>query len=210
MTAAQYDIQSLDADRLEPAFDLATCVFATQSTLHQALGVDLKTYRDDLRPSFTAMVSEELSVVASDATGQTKACLIATRYDPQSLLSAPQTPPIKALSAALAQQYLARHSIHKGKAVLIDMAAVAQDAMGKGLYQAMRNKAHRIAYRAGFNRVLGELSSTATQHVVLNRLDHAKVAEVRFKEFRHNGAYPFADISEPKSIVLSEGNLADA
>ena len=55
--------------------------------------------------------------------------------------------------------------------------------------------------------MIGELSSVATQHVVLNRLQHRSVAEIRFDTFEYAGGYPFRGISDPPSIVLAEGDL---
>ena len=87
------------------------------------------------------------------------------------------------------------------------MGAVSSAARGQGIYQRMRATAHEVARDKGYKRVLGELSSAATQHVVLNQLGHRKMVEILFSEFRYSETLPFASIENPPSIILSEGTL---
>jgi len=60
-------IRPLIAPDIEPGFRLASQVFVERSTLHRTLNIGLDAYRAYLWPSFHAMVSEGLSVVAVDA-----------------------------------------------------------------------------------------------------------------------------------------------
>ena len=87
------------------------------------------------------------------------------------------------------------------------MGAVSSLAAGQGVYQKLRNAAQNNAKELGYRFVVGELSSASTQHVVLNKLGHSKVAEVLFSSFEFAGSRPFASINEPESIVLAEGML---
>jgi len=67
----------------------------------------------------------------------------------------------------------------------------------------MRRFAHSNAKKLGYQSVIGELSSAATQHFVLKKLGHTKQAEVLFESFDNNGTKPFQSIQEPKSIILA-------
>lgn len=205
------EIRQLDEGSLQPAFDLAIRVFAGASTLHRALNAGLDEYRDHLRGPFRSTIGEGLSVVAIErGSGDLVGCLIATDYRNHTTGGAGEPldfGPISALSAALFRQYRRQRTVGSGEVVLVDMAAVAKDAHGKGVYQRMRSAAHDLARNRGYFRVVGELSSTATQHVVLDRLGHRNAAEVAFATFEYEGKRPFRSIDKPPSIILAEGEL---
>ena len=205
------DIRPLDPDMLEPAFELATHIFIEGSTLHRALGIGLTEYRSYLCSDFRAMVCEGLSVCAIDTTSdELLGCLIVTDVAAQ-LGARPHIgsafAPLAALNDELFGQYLKNREISAGDTVLVDMGAVSQSARGQGVYQRLRSAAHDLACKRGFRRVLGELSSAATQHFVLNRLGHEKVAEVAFAGFEFEGTRPFSSIEDPESLILAEGML---
>ncbi|MEM7068896.1 MAG: hypothetical protein AAF478_08415 [Pseudomonadota bacterium] len=201
----------IDQQRLEPAFELVTQVFVQSSTLHQAMAVDLDKYRQYLYPSFLAMIGERLSIAAmDDQTNEILGCLIVTELGaPQEIVQG--TPeylkPIAALTAELCLRYRQRRPYVGGEVVLVDMGAVSPSAGGKGVYQTLRNVAQETARDRGFRYVVGELSSAATQHVIINKLGHRKMAEVSFNEFDYEGRRPFQSISEPRSIILAEFEL---
>ena len=71
----------------------------------------------------------------------------------------------------------------------------------------MRAAAQDLARRRAFQRVLGELSSSATQRYVPERLGHKKEAEVEFATFEMEGTRPFRTIVDPPSFILAEGML---
>jgi hypothetical protein len=204
-------IQPLKAHNLDAAFELATEVFSRASTLHRALGVTLEDYRIYLRPQFRQVVAQGLSVVAIDTrTGAVMGCMIVTDYAKQpagDIGTYPVMTPLAALARELDHQYTAAGKVSPGQVILIDMGAVRPEAEGRGIYQSMRAQVHTIAKSKGFQRVVGELSSAATQHVVLTQLGHAKMAEVSFHDFECDGAFPFRTITQPRSIVLAEGQL---
>ena len=157
------------------------------------------------------MLAENLSFAAIDrASGALVGCMIVTDFH-KSLTPAPNASdalaPIDALTQALATRYLALRAIAPGEVILVDMAAIADGYAGRGLYQSLRRACHAHAKAQGFTRVVGELSSAATQHVVLNKLGHQKLAEIKYREFEFRGEYPFASITAPECIVLAEGLL---
>lgn len=204
-------IRSLEASDVGQSFRLASLVFAESSTLHRALNVELDAYRAYLWPSFYAMASEGLSVVAvHPARGEIIGCLVVTAFLPEATPE-PETPgrfaPLATLTSDLVARYSSKRKLRHGEAVLVDMGAVASAATGLGIYSAMREHAAFIARARGFRFILGELSSAATQHFVLNRLGHRPMAEVAFANFECAGAYPFSSIKHPPKIILSEGDL---
>ena len=199
----------------DTAFDLATRVFVAGSTVHRALGIGLEEYRAYLAPSFDAMIAQGLSLAAFDADvevdgGKMVGCVIVTDFHAQpgeGTKVPPKFAPLTALTDALCAQYDAQRSPDRGKAILVDMGAVLPEHAGQGVYQTLRNAAQDHAKSHGYSKAIGELSSAATQHTVLNRLGHKKIAEIRFDTFEIAGAFPFQSITTPKSIVLTEGNL---
>ncbi len=204
-------IGPLGPEQADAAFELATRVFAAGSTLHTALGIGLAEYRDYLRPQFGSMLAEGLSVAATTEPGGALAgCLLATdlagTMHPGAVSA--KFAPLAALTEALCRQYRQFRDFGAGEVVLIDMAAISEGYACRGVYQALRQAAQERAREKGYAWVVGELSSVATQHVALNRLGHQKRAEIRFAEFEHGGARPFAAITEPLSIILAEGALA--
>lgn len=204
-------IQHLKPDGLDQAFELATQVFSRASTLHRALGVTLEDYRTYLRTPFQQVVAQGLSVAAIDMhTGDLMGCMIVTDYTKQpagDVRAHPVMKPLVALARELDHQYAATRKVLPGQVVLIDMGAVRPEAEGRGIYQAMRAKVHAIAKSNRYQRVVGELSSAATHHVVMTQLGHAKLAEVNFHDFECQGRFPFRSITHPHSIVLAEGKL---
>ncbi len=202
-------MQPLTGELQEEAFALAAEVFVESSTLHRALGIGLEEYRNYLRQSFAEMLAEDLSVAAVDEkSGRLSGCLIATDFAGQ--FTAQREPsgrfaPLAALTAALCDQY--GPAPNPGQAMLVDMGAVLPGYAGHGVYKQLRKAVEVRARNRGFQTIIGELSSAATQHVILNRLGHRKVAEISFASFEHDGGFPFAAITEPASIVLAEGVL---
>lgn len=201
-------VRPLDRSHHGPAFALATDVFCRRSTLHRALGVDLETYRAYLHRPFAKMLADGLSVVAVE-DGAVVGCLIATdmaAMDPPADPSGPY-PALAALQAHLMHAYRQRRDLSPGVAALVDMGAVADAACGRGLYTRMRLALHDLARRHGYRYVVGELSSTATQHVVLTVLGHRPVARIAFDTFTLNGTRPFRSIIDPPAIILAEGDV---
>lgn len=202
-----FRVQPLDAGSLEEAFALATEVFVAHSTLHRALGITLDAYRSHLWPSFRDMATEGLSVIALSSDNTLVGCLMATDF--QTTLSPKETQgpfaPLAALTSALCDTL--SPEARAEPAVLVDMAAVSPDWAGRGVYRALRENAHSLAEARGYGLVRGELSSAATQHVVLKTFGHQKIAEVPFATFTSGGRRPFAQITEPPTFVLSEGRL---
>lgn len=204
-------IRPLIAADIEPSFRLASQVFIDGSTLHRALNIGLDAYRAYLWPSFAAMVSDGLSVVAVDPTNEDiLGCLIVTRFRPETAtvaVSARAFAPLAALTSELVTQYLSKRPLGSDDAVLVDMAAVKQSAAGLGAYRAMRTFVAPVARDLGFRYILGELSSAATQHVVLNQMGHRNMAEVEFASFKFEQSRPFSSITRPTKIIMSEGSL---
>ncbi len=204
-------VEPLGPEHLDAAFALATDVFIQGSTLHRALNIGLDEYRTYLRSSFEQMIDEGLSVAAFDAkTEKMVGCLIATDFSLQFDSESDPTgkfAPLVALTRSLCQKYREKRRIGAGEVVLADMGVVHGDALGKGVYQQMRDALGQRAKAQGFEKILGELSSTATQHVVLKKLGHKNMVEIDFASFVVGGAYPFRSITEPRSIILAEGSL---
>ena len=204
-----FDIKPLGRDLLDPAFDLATEVFAAQSTVHRALGIELDAYRAYLRAPFEAMVDEGLSLVATHSSGTVVGCMIATDF--HTCLTVKQTPlpfaPLVALTTALCKDYSKIRRSSPGTALLVDMGAVAPEAQAQGIYSALRRAVHSRAITKGYHRVMGELSSAQTQHVVLEKMGHKAVAEIAFDRFEWAGTKPFRNIHDPPKLILSEGML---
>ncbi|MEO0329938.1 MAG: hypothetical protein AAF217_15255 [Pseudomonadota bacterium] len=205
------EFHKIDEKLLEPAFELATEVFINRSTLHKALRIGLDDYRTYIRPSFEGMVAEGYSIAAVDIdTGTLIGCMIVTDFFDQLKNLPDQTGVFAALGAlthSLRQQYLQKDTVQPGEALLIDMGIVADAGSGRGIYQQMRALVQVTAREAGYRLLIGELSSYATQHVVLEKLGHRKRAEIAFDTFRYGEDFPFRSITEPKSIILAEGSL---
>jgi len=206
-----YEIVPLDKPLVEPAFTLATEVFIQGSTLHRALGIGLEEYRNYLRPSFSAMVAEALSFCAVGCESRELiGCLIATDFSASidaPVVASGEFAALSALTRELSRSYHEHRAVNAGEVMLMDMGVVSPRAIGTGVYQKMRATAQARGRERGFRWVVGELSSAATQHVVLNKLNHRKVAEVMFSDFEFGGAVPFRSIESPRSIVLAEGDL---
>lgn len=211
MHTPQVAISRLTPDACEAAFSLACQVFVDGSVLHQALGIPLDEYRAYFRGPFTTLLAHDLSLVAVDERdGTVLGCLLARDYAEPAPGDAPvpeKLEPLAALLHALEQRYRAIRSIAPGRCMLVDMAIVSPHAAGRGIYRRLRESAHRLGREAGFEQVVGELSSAATQHVCVNGFGHRVRAEIAYASFEHRGRRPFAAIREPVSIQLVEGDL---
>jgi len=208
----ELEICTLDAALADQAFDLASRNFALQSALHVALGARLDDYRAYLRPTFFDDVGDGQSLAAIDrAKGELAGVLIARDFQKQRFVG--QLPfrqiydPITALFETLEADYLRTRSLKRGEALLVDMAAVAPSYTGRGIYQALRREISSIARSRGFRYVIGELTSAATQRVVLGKMGHRKGAEIAPAAFTYAGGRPFAALTEPATICLAEETL---
>ena len=65
--------------------------------------------------------------------------------------------------------YLQTKQLSGGDALLVDMAAVLPAHAGKGIYQALRTEINIRAKSLGYKYIIGELTSSATQKVVLEK-----------------------------------------
>lgn len=139
-----YNIRPLTYEYRQAAFDLATEMFVSGSTLHKALSINLAEYREYLSAPFDAMIAEGHSLVAIDSASHTVlGCLIATDFKGAIGVENSDTPhfaPLSALTNTLCEAYLAHHRISAGEALLVDMAVVAKEAAGLGIYQNMREE----------------------------------------------------------------------
>ena len=213
---AEIVLKPLTKTQFEQAFLLASEVFVTDSSLHKALGVERDAYRNYLRPSFFKMLEEDLSVGAFDQNNNALlGVLIAgdfyksiTPIRPHKAAPiAPQFQPIAALSEALGAIYWEQRPITPGETVLVDMAAVHPAARGRGLYRKLRTFFADYAGQRGYRHVVGELSSSATQKVVLDDLGHRSCTAIEFANFTYDSHFPFRSITEPTHIILAEGRL---
>ena len=209
---AQFEIHSLDESRAEQAFALASFNFATRSVLHKTLGTDLEEYRAYLRPTFFDDLCNRLSLMATGPdSGELMGILVVRDFRKQRFAGAlpyqDKYDQISALFEELEAIYLQTRQLAAGDAMLVDMAAVPSAHAGKGIYQALRAEISIRAKSLGYKYIIGELTSSATQKVVLEKMGHRKYAEIAFAEFTLNGRLPFAAITDPKTVILAEETL---
>ena len=206
------EIHNLDESRAEQAFALASLNFATQSVLHKTLGADLEEYRAYLRPTFFDDLGNGLSLMATNPdSGELMGVLVVRDFRKQrfagDLPYQDKYDQISALFEELEAIYLQTRQLAPGDALLVDMAAVPSAHTGKGIYQALRAEISIRAKSLGYKYIIGELTSSATQTVVLEKLGHRKCAEIAFAGFTLKGTRPFASITDPKTVILAEERL---
>ena len=209
---AKFEIHSLDESRAEQAFALASLNFATQSVLHKTIAADLQEYRAYLRPTFLDDLGNGLSLMATDPnSGELMGILVVRDFRKQrfagDLPYQEKYDQISALFEELEAIYMQAMHLAPGDALLVDMAAVPLAHTGKGIYQALRAEISTRAKSLGYKYIIGELTSSATQKVVLEKMGHRKRAEIAFAGFTLNGTRPFASITDPKTVILAEETL---
>lgn len=207
-----YSISRLKKSKYDEALLFVCREFVVESVLHRQTGVLLHDYLDYMRSPFAALVEEGLSFVATDvATGQIKGCLLAgdfLRFTSPNEVYADEIKPITALIAKLEDCYRAKRQIAPGTVLLVDIAVVAMSARRHGVYTRLREAVHAAGAAKGFEQVVGELTSTPTQNMCVNKLGHRVICEIAYGSFQYEGRYPFESITEPGSIQLVEGSLS--
>ena len=205
------NICRLTVDKSDAALSLACQVFANGSVLHKALDISIEEYREYMRVPFELMLEQNLSLVAVEAdTNMILGCLVACDYTfqvPNKTEVPAKLKPLAALLEELDRSYRKQRPMILGQSMFVDMAVVSPDATGRGIYRGLRETAHRIGRDVGFKRVIGKLSSAATQHVCVSRFGHRVCAEIEYASFLYRGQKPFAKICDPVSIQLVEGEL---
>lgn len=203
------EICKMETRFIEPSFDLAAQVFCKSSTLHKLADISVPEYKDCLKQGFLDNVSQGLSAVA--VTRHSKdllGCVIACDFlDQGETKPNPKLAAMQNLFLRLEQDYIKKKAPKPGQSVLVDMALVDPDHLGLGVYQKLRDHIHEIARDKGFEFVVGELSSAATQNVVVNKMGHKILSRIAFDQFEFEGRKPFQSIREPKEIWLTEGAL---
>lgn len=220
-----YSIQPLQLADAEQALQFVCREFVAGSPVHRAVGVAYEEYLGYLRSPFTTMAAEGVSFVAiEEATAEIAGCVLAGDFHPDvsgsnmlptevtSSKEPDSTVPesmraIKALLTELERPYQQRLSNKPEETLIVDIAAVNRRTRGQGLYRRLRLAAHEAAKKRGFSRVVGELSSAATQRFCVEQLGHKILNEVAYKTFRFNNTNPFASIEQPPTIQLVEGSL---
>ena len=209
---AKITLKQIDNSIAEDAFLFLSAVFATRSTLHRAINIEIDVYRDYLKASYQQAIDQGLSIVAVDES-EKDICGVLIAKDiiasdkTTRVLQVKKLLPITKLSQKLDEIYFAQRQITVGDAVLVDMAAVSQHHGGLDIYKDMRLKAHAMAAQKGFKFVIGQLSSQRTQKIILSELGHRNCGEIAFSQFTCDGRRPFASIKNPKSIIISEQRL---
>ena len=204
--------KQIDNNIAEDAFLFVSEVFATRSTLHRAINIEIGLYRDYLKAYYKQAVDQGLSIVAVDKSEQ-EICGMLSAKDimvsdtTTQVLQVKKLLPITKLSQKLDEIYFAQRQINLADAMLVDMAAESQHYGGLNIYKDMRLKAHSIAEQQGFKYVIGQLSSRRTQKIILSELNHRNCREIAFSAFTCDGRHPFASITNPKSIMISEQRL---
>ena len=205
----QVEISTLDGQLAEEAFDLASSNFANQSVLHVALNTDLEEYRAYLRPTFFDDVKDDFSLVAKDTKNDELLGVLIAR----DLLKNPPISylpfqrkyvSISKLFKMLETKYLQQRRIFIGDALLVDMAAVSPPHTSRGIYQMLRKEISRRAKLCGYKYVIGELTSAASQKVVLEKMGHRNCAQINLSTFSDDNGRPFETIVDPETIVLAE------
>lgn|GEM_PF-2360757 len=203
----------------EGAFNVLCDVFVASSAVHVALDTQMDPYRRYYRPYFEAMVAENLSLVAltgknandsEPAALEVAGVIMGTDFavpDDAHAEVPPWIAPLYALLDELTDAYREEQAAAPGEIVLVDMAAVPPQFGGRGIYKKLRAAFHDHALAAGYQKVLAELSSAATQKVCVDRFGHTVVNEIAFADFKFNGAAPFLSIKKPSTIQLVEGSL---
>lgn len=118
----------------------------------------------------------------------------------------PKRRSIALLLQALEESYLSGNPPLRDT-ILIDLAVVSSQARGRGIYQRLRKEIQVSAKKAGFRNIAGELSSTATQKVCVQKFGQRVVAEIYFAQYKEKDRYPFSSITTPTSIQLVIGDL---
>ena len=214
---AKITLKQIDNSIAEDAFLFVSEVFATRSTLHRAINIEIDLYRDYLKAGYQQAIDHGLSIVAVDESEQ-EICGVLIAKDiiakdivvsdtKTQFLQAKKLLPITKLSQKLDEIYFAQRQINLGDAVLVDMAAVSQHHGGLNIHKDMRLKARSIATQQGFKFFIGQLSSQRTHETILSELGHRNCGEIVFSEFTCDGKHPFASIKNPKSIIISEQRL---
>ncbi len=164
-----------------------------------------------MRAPFKAMWQQGLSLIATDAvTNEILGCIVSCDYAslPQNANSLPEKiKPVNALLENLEEQYRKTHRALPGECLLIDMAVVKPTSRERGIYTQLRSHAHNIGSDFGFTKVIGELSSAATQRLCVDQLGHKVCAQIEYASFNYENTTPFSNIKDPSSIVLVEAML---
>ena len=128
---AKITFKQIDNSIADDAFLLLSEVFATRSTLHRAINIEIDLYRDYLKAGYQQAIDHGLSIVAVDESEQEICGLLIAKDivvsdSTRQVLQAKKLLPITKLSQKLDEIYFAQRQINLGDAVLVDMAAVSQ------------------------------------------------------------------------------------
>jgi len=208
----QWKVVALHPHYSDAALELVCNEFSRNSTLHRAVGMEEPEFRQYMAQGWetTLTGSPVAPLVAIDTeTDQVIGCMIPENF-PADFSGIDRLPPkrrsIALLLQALEEQYFRTHTSNDNT-ILIDLAVVNSAHSGLGIYQALRKTMHVTAKKAGFQLIVGELSSAATQRVCVEKFGHRVVAEIEFKTYCEGDQLPFMSITEPPSIQLVVGEL---
>ena len=211
----QWKIDSLDAHYSNAALELICNEFCTNSTLHRAVGLKRPEFRQSMSQGWenTIKRSPVTPLVAIDTnTDRVIGCMIPEHF-PADFSGIDKLPSkrrsIALLLQALEEKYFRTHPNNEtnDRLILIDLAVVSRAHSGLGIYQELRQTMHVNAKEAGYQSIVGELSSAATQRVCVEKFGHRVMAEIDFKSYSEGPRQPFISIAEPPTIQLVVGEL---
>jgi len=205
-----YTISQIKPSDFDRALHFTCEHFVSGSVLHNSSGVSLKDYIVYLRNAFYDMANSGIALVATNPdTDEITGCLLAhdilAKVTPPEI-SLPELDPLNALLHSLEAPYIKSAKITQGDVLKVDIAVVAPHARGRGIYEQLRPSAQEAAAMAGYRRVVGELSSKATQSLCVGKWKQRVLNEIEYAQFEYKNRLPFAHIREPVSIQLVEGD----
>lgn len=216
-------IETLHKDRVgEAASVLASC-FVQHNPLHKALRIDQIRYQQhlvrllqSLQQTNAGNIAHSFVACENNEEKNEEATILGVIVGFDFNLNitiepARELAPLFTLLRALSRPWALKQKPANGDYFLVDMAAVASHASGLGIYQALRQRVTESARDAGFSFIIGELSSTATQHVLVEKADHEVVNEINIASFAHGDGQPFKDVKSPATVqlVISRIHSAD-
>ena len=206
-----YNLLPLTMLHADAALQFVCREFVSNSSLHIATNVPLDVYTTYLKEPFFAAIKAKTSFMfVHHDTGSIAGCILAQDIlstTSNSIATPESVKPIKALLDALEAPYFERRNVTEGTTLLVDIAVVSPTARRHGLYTKLRNAVHIQGSKLGYSKVIGELSSAATQHLCINKLGHSIISEIELNTFLFKNQYPFKTIETPRTIQLVEGNI---
>ncbi len=207
--------EMLSERNLEGAVRCVSSVFTAEEPMSRHLGITAKDFSVFAQTYYRYLIPQQLSLVAVDEmSNQVIGVRISEDYaKPEEEVEiadlSPKFNPLFALLDELGAYFRERREVVPGRYAHMFMVAVAEGYTRRGIAPTMYRYFLEIVHSRGYSYAVTEPTGAISQHILLDKFGFHELHRIDYRDFVHEGVYPFAGLRGHTCAMLLEKPLAE-